>query len=213
MKTVNRIRPDMKQVFLFGVLLACSFLLLGWADDLKSLKEKVESVNSIKAEFTQQRHLEMLDDPLVSEGLLYFETPHSLRWEYSEPVRNVLLMKDENIRQYTQGNDGMVEQQGLDLEAMRVFLQEICMWMQGEFEANPDLEAEMKSGRRVLLKPAGDNAMAQVLQRIELKLTDKPGVIDSVKIYEDPDSYTNIKFHDIKINQGIKRGIFQELNP
>ena len=194
------------------VLLACAVFLTGWADDLETLKEKVTFVESIQADFTQEKHLEMLDQPLISKGALYFQAPRSLRWEYSRPVRSVLLMHNDEIRRYVRTDSGMKAQKSRSLEAMRVFLGEICMWMQGEFDANPDLEARMKSDRRVVLTPK-DPAMAEVIERIELRLTDTPGVIDAVAIHESSTSYTSIRFHDTKINEGIESAVFQELDP
>ncbi|MFO8111321.1 MAG: outer membrane lipoprotein carrier protein LolA [Desulfosalsimonadaceae bacterium] len=213
MKQPDRMAPYTKRASLAGALLACTLLLVGWADGLEDIREKGKFVDSVQAAFTQEKYLEMLDEPLVSKGLLYLEVPGSLRWEYTGPVRSVLLMENETIRQYVQADNGMVEQKSRGLEVMRVFLQDASMWMKGEFEGNPDLVAEMASGRRVLLKPARDNAMAQMIQYIELRLTDTPGVVESVAIYEEEDTYTVIRFHDTKINQDIADEIFQKLNP
>ncbi|MCF8036542.1 MAG: outer membrane lipoprotein carrier protein LolA [Desulfobacteraceae bacterium] len=209
---MKKISKNTEYAAFLTVLLACAVFLTGWADDLETLKEKVTFVESIQADFTQEKHLEMLDQPLISKGALYFQAPRSLRWEYSRPVRSVLLMHNNEIRRYVRTDSGMKAQKSRSLEAMRVFLGEICMWMQGEFDANPDLEARMKSDRRVVLTPK-DPAMAEVIERIELRLTDTPGVIDAVAIHESSTSYTNIRFHDTKINAGIESAVFQELDP
>ena len=210
---LRKIRQQIRGVSFLGVLMVCSCLLLGWADDLDGIKENVAFVTSVQASFVQEKHLEILDDPLISRGVLYFAAPYSLRWEYQHPVRSVLLMDNENIRQYSQAGSEMVAQKNRELEVMRVFLREICMWMQGEFSANPDLDAEVMPGGMVLLKPDKNSAMAQVIQRIELRLTNDPGVIESVTIYEDETSHTTILFHDTTINRHIKRDVFQTLNP
>ncbi len=209
---MKKISKNTEYAAVLITLLACAVFLTGWADDLETLKEKVTFVESIQADFTQEKHLEMLDQPLISKGALYFQAPRSLRWEYTQPVRSVLLMHNDEIRRYVRTDSGMKAQKSRSLEAMRVFLGEICMWMQGEFDANPDLEARMKSNRRVVLTPK-DPAMAEVIERIELRLTDTPGVIDAVAIHESSTSYTIIRFHDTKINEGIESAVFQELDP
>ncbi|MFP3981741.1 MAG: outer membrane lipoprotein carrier protein LolA [Desulfobacterales bacterium] len=209
---MNKISKNTERIAFLTALLACAVFLTGWADDLDTLKEKVTFVESIQADFTQEKHLEMLDKPLISKGELYFQAPRSLRWEYTQPVRSVLLMHNDEIRRYVRTDSGMEAQKSRSLEAMRVFLGEICMWMQGDFEGNPDLEARMESDRRVVLTPK-DPAMAEVIERIELRLTDTPGVIDAVAIHESSTSYTNIRFHDTKINQGIESAVFEKVNP
>lgn len=209
---MKKISKKTEHIAFLIALLACTVFLTGWADDLDTLKEKVTFVESIQADFTQKKHLEMLDKPLLSKGTLYFQAPRSLRWEYTQPVRSVLLMHNDEISRYVRTDNGMEAQKSRSLEAMRVFLGEICMWMQGDFEGNPDLEARMKSDRRVVLTPK-DPAMAEVIERIELRLTDKPGVIDAVAIHESSTSYTNIRFHDTKINQEIESTVFEKVNP
>lgn len=209
---MKKLSQNAKQTAFLIALLGCAVFLTGWADDLESLKEKVTFVASIQADFTQEKHLEMLEQPLISKGALYFQAPRSLRWEYTQPVRSVLLMHNDDIRRYVRTDSGMKAQKSRSLEAMRVFLGEICMWMQGEFEGNPDLEARMKPDRKVVLTPK-EPAMAEVIERIELRLTDTPGVIDAVAIHESSTSYTIIRFHDTKINKGIESAVFQKLNP
>lgn len=196
----------------FAAMVGFSAFLIGWADDLQTLKQKVEFVNSIQADFTQEKHLEMLEHALISKGKLYYKVPRSLRWEYKQPVRSVLLMDKGEIRRFVRTDTGMKEQTGQGLEAMRVFLEEICLWMQGEFGANPDFEAKMKPGRKVVLEPR-DQAMADVIRQIELRLTNEPGVIGSVVINEGAGSYTLVRFHNTMINQEIGNSVFQKLNP
>jgi len=200
---------DIRRIGLAFAGLAGMLVLLGWADSLERIREEVASVNAIKADFIQEKHLRMLDAPLISKGRLYFETPRSLRWEYRSPVRSILLMKDKTIRRYVEGDKGLVEQGSQGLEAMRVFLREICLWMQGEFEGNPDFRTELKADRTVVLTP-DKKAIAEVVERIELKLTDTPGVIQTATIYEDADTYTRIRFTDTKINQPIKDRVFEK---
>lgn len=200
---------DIRRMGLALAGLAGMLVLVGWADSLERIKEEVASVTAIKADFIQEKHLRMLDAPLISKGRLYFETPRSLRWEYRSPVRSILLMQDKTIRRYVEGGKGLVEQGSQGLEAMRVFLGEICLWMQGEFEGNPDFRTELKADRTVVLTPE-KKAIAEVVERIALKLTDRPGVIKTATIYEDAETYTRIRFTETKINQPIKPAVFEK---
>lgn len=200
---------DIRRLGLALAGLAGMLVLLGWADSLERIREEVASVKAIEADFIQEKHLRMLDAPLISKGRLYFEMPRSLRWEYRSPVRSILLMRDKTIRRYVEGGKGLVEQGSQGLEAMRVFLGEICLWMQGEFEGNPDFRTELKPDRTVVLTPE-KKAIARVVERIALKLTDTPGVIKTATIYEDADTYTRIRFTDTKINQPIDPAVFEK---
>lgn len=195
-----------------AVWLVCLLgLVSGMQPAAAEIRQEAQEVESIKAEFIQKRYLKMLDEPLISKGVMYFKAPDSLRWEYTEPVKSVLLMQEENIQQYVQADQEMVQQEGQELETMRVLLQEICLWMQGEFEANPGLKVTRQSEDKVLLQPEQDQALAGMLQEIEIRLGEQAGVIESVKVLEGPKSYTEIQFQDIKINQDIDKGVFESL--
>lgn len=206
---MKKISKSAEYRFFLAALLVFAVFLAGWADDLETIKEKVAFVESIRADFTQEKHLEMMDKPLISKGVLFFQTPASLRWEYKEPVKSVLLMHNDEISRYVETDGGMKSQKSGNLETMRVFLEDICMWMQGRFDANPDLNAEMKNSGTVVLTPK-NASMAEVIERIELKLSDTPGVIDTVAIHENTDSYTIIRFNDTKINKDIKEDVFRD---
>ena len=211
MSRMHCLKQKCIRLFFATALLASTPVLLGWAGDLDGIRESVAFITAIQAEFTQEKHLEILDDPLISKGALYFKAPYSLRWEYLHPVRSVLLMEDETIRQYAQAGQGMVAQKNPELEAMRVFLREICMWMQGRFRENPDLDVHFAGDGRVVLTPVAGSAVSMVIRGITLRLTDTPGVIESVTIHEDAETYTVIRFHDTKINRDIDGRVFRQL--
>lgn len=82
-------------------LLAALFLVLPFmagtnvshaADFLMDLKAKAEKVTSIQSRFTQEKHLSMFDEVLISEGSFAFQRPSSLRWEYTTPFKAGFLL-------------------------------------------------------------------------------------------------------------------------
>jgi outer membrane lipoprotein-sorting protein len=93
---------------------------------------------------------------------------------------------------------------------MQIVLQEITMWMKGNFDANPAFKPELKAGRIIVLTPK-EKSMADIIQRIELKLSKEPGVIQSVMIYESKKSYTVIDFGRVKMNAKLPDSLFKGL--
>ena len=76
------------------------FAAAGPSQDWASLKEKSRNIRSVKAEFLQKRYLQILTEPLLSEGRFFFYTSGSLRWEYLSPLRSVMLQKKDAIQLY-----------------------------------------------------------------------------------------------------------------
>jgi len=205
------IKQKIKQMFIVAAVLAGCFFLLGWADNLDEIKQKAQDIRSIQADFVQEKHMEILITPLISEGKLYFSIPQSLRWEYTHPIQSILVMHNGDIKRYVMSSDGMIEDSSAALQAMQVFLAEISSWIQGDFEKNPNFTATLQPGGIIFLKPK-NSAMMNFIEKIALKLTDTPGVIESATIYETPTTYTLIKFKNTKINQKIDESVFKGIN-
>jgi len=194
-------------MLIFTALLAGSFFFAGWAGDLEGIKQNAKDIRSIEADFVQEKHMKILAKPLMSEGKFYFRYPQSLRWEYTRPIKSLLVMHDEDIKRYVMSSEGMIEDGSAALQSMQVFLQEIISWMQGDFKKNPDFTAELQPGGIIFLIPKNPE-MRHFIDKIALKLTDTPGVIESATIYETPAIYTLIRFKNTKINEPIDNSVF-----
>jgi outer membrane lipoprotein-sorting protein len=199
-----------KNIIYILLLLALCPLLLGWADSWEGIRKAAEGVKSIKADFVQEKHMKILKKPLIARGVFFYQLPDSLRWEYSTPFRSVLLMHADRIRRFIQGQDGMVEDSGASLEMMRFVLQEIPLWLSGRFDANPNFKAFLKEDNRIEMVPASA-ALTGIIDRIELVLADKPGIIDTVTIYESKDTFTRFLFRNTEMNAVLTDALFQEL--
>lgn len=194
----------------FATALA-GFLFIGWADSREQLREQAGQVETIRAGFIQEKHLRILTKPLISKGVFYYQAPGSLRWEYKSPIRSILLMHHGKIRRYIEGDSGLMEDSGAGLQAMQSVLQEITKWLKGDFGSNPMFSASLKREGKIVLTPK-EKAFASIIKRIELILSDRPGVIKSVTIYEGKDSFTRIEFENVRVNEPLKDSLFQEIS-
>ena len=133
-------------LFLIGILLS-SAVMLGWANNWDDIERESAKIQSVTAHFSQEKHMQILTKPLVSKGRFYFQAPDSVRWEYTSPVRSVLLMRKGDIKRYTMGSRGFVEDSGGSLESMQIVLQEISRWSRGQFTGNEHFSATIKRGK------------------------------------------------------------------
>jgi outer membrane lipoprotein-sorting protein len=191
-------------------LVAAAVLSLGWADSWEAIRQNAAKIHTIRADFIQEKHLEILNKPLISKGIFYFKAPDSLRWEYRSPIESTLLMHEGKIRRYIRTDQGLIEDAGARLQAMQVVLREITGWLAGRFTDNPDFEAALVPGPRIVLTPR-NAALAAIIRKIVLIPAKKPGVIESVFIYESDSSYTKLTFTDCRLNEKMDDKMFQEL--
>ncbi len=205
-------KKTQKPYFLIKVLfLLTAFLCLGWADTWEGIKKTASTVTSVRAEFVQEKHMEILARPLVSKGIFYFQAPNSLRWEYRSPVQSILLMHDGRTKRYLKRNGAIIEDEGAHLQSMQLVLQDITQWLSGRFEENPAFSASLEPGRKIVLRPK-EKSLATVIQRIELILSDRPGIIAAVMIYEGENSYTRFEFKNAILNQPLQDSIFRKIS-
>jgi hypothetical protein len=190
----------------------CAAALIGWARSWESIKTTAREVRSVRADFTQEKHMKILARPLVSKGKFIYRSPGSLRWEYLSPVRSVLLMHEGGVRRFVKGRRGFTEDAGARLEAMRIVVEQIAQWLHGDFDANPDFSAKLLPGKpsRIILTPR-EEGLASIIRHIELRLSARPGVIDSVIIEEGRDSRTVLRFTGARLNEAIADRTFREI--
>jgi len=180
------------------------------ADEWDRIRKEAGDIQTINARFVQEKHLEILIKPLISKGAFYFRAPASLRWEYFSPIRSILLMHGGKVRRFIGNENGFKEDASPGLQAMEMVLQEISLWLKGEFSENPNYHASLEGDHKIVMVPVNP-AFSKIIQRIEILLSDRPGVIDTVTIYEGKTSFTRIRFEDVKINQGIVDTLFESI--
>ena len=191
-------------------LIAASCLTIGWADSWDQIKNAAGQVYTVRCDFIQEKHMKILANPLVSKGVLYFKVPGSLRWEYMSPVRSILLMYKGKTKRFIMRKDGFIEDSSANLQAMGFVLKEITMWLNGRFDENPQFAATLKAGHKILLLPK-EKSFSMMIQKIELILSDRPGTIKSVIIYESDNSFTKLVFKKSILNDKIDDSMFRKI--
>jgi outer membrane lipoprotein-sorting protein len=202
----------MKRFIFFSVLIAVTifFAQTAPAQDLTSLKEASRGIRSVKAEFLQKRSLQILTKPLFSEGRLFFHVPDSLRWEYFSPLRSVILQKGNNIKIYNFSDGVWKPEMPQGVETRRMVLEEISHWFQGRFDESKAFKHFYSPGppERVIL--VSNEGINRFINRIEIVLSARPGVIDRVEIEEPGGSRTSIEFKNVEINSSFSSEVFEK---
>jgi hypothetical protein len=204
----------MRSIFHLLSIIFCPliiFVFIGWADTWENIRQKSESIETVRADFIQEKHLNILSKPLISKGSLYFKAPRSLRWEYESPVQSVLLMHNGQVNRFVKSGEGFSRDSGIKLQAMQVVMDEITLWLSGRFQDNPNFKATLEPGPKIVLTPR-ENAFTAIIARIDLILSEQPGVINSVTIFENEESLTKLIFKDAILNEPLNDSLFEEID-
>jgi outer membrane lipoprotein carrier protein len=201
-----------KIVYLCCAVAVAGFIsaMPGHCEDWASLKESFRNIQSVKAEFLQERHLQILKEPLVSEGRFFYLASGSMRWEYLSPLRSVMLQKGDSVRLYHFSDGAWKQEMTQGVEARRMVLAEMSQWFQGRFEESSIFSHSYSQGPpgRILLSPK--EGINRFILSIEIVLSGRPGVIDRVEIAEPGGSSTRITFRNVEINASLDSKVFDE---
>ncbi len=180
------------------------------AQDWTSLKETFRNIRSVKADFLQKRYLKILIRPLLSEGKLFFYIPDSLRWEYLNPLRSVMLEKGSTVQVYNFSEGTWKPEMTQAVEARRMVLAEVSHWFQGRFDESTAFKHLYSPGPPARVTMVPGEGINRFIQRIEIVLSVRPGVIDRVEIEEPGGSRTTIEFRNVEINSSFPSEVFEK---
>jgi outer membrane lipoprotein-sorting protein len=153
--------------------------------------------------------MKILVKPLISKGIIRFQSPDALRFEYREPIQNILIMQNERVSRYIRKDDTFIRDNAAAMSAMTVVMDEISQWLKGNFNTSvfdATIENAPAPGKIILVPK--DKSMTHFIQDIVLVLSEQPGVFKEVIIRESQDSYTRLRFDKVQLNKPITPDVF-----
>lgn len=182
---------------------------------LKTITENLSAVANLKSEFKQIRYMEVLVEPLVSEGLCYFEKPDKLRWELTEPYQSILIYNDDQVAKFNVHDDKLEKLNLGAKDLMRAILKQIISWMQGDFSEAVNiynLKIYKSETYKLELIPKSEELIKSI-QSIEMVFNEDLKNISTVKINETNNNYITIKFINERKNISLNKQIFDLNQP
>lgn len=139
------------------------------------------SIISLTANFVQERSVSIMKNSQISEGVLTYQKPDYLKWEYTSP---------SNLIWEIDGEKGNVNKQ------VRGLVELIMKSVSGEiFEFNTDFDIKQENNIYIL-KPQ-KREYKQLMENITIILNPKTNIADEVIILEKNGDTTKIKFSNV----------------
>ena len=179
----------------------------------KEFKSKVQksarATSSIVSDFTQTKHLFVLDNVITSEGKLVFKSPDKVRWEYVKPYLNVAIFKGNQLLVNNEG-----KRQNIDLGSNKMFksLNSLIVdSIKGDmFDENQFEITYYTYDDQYLVKfIPKDKRIKKFIAAFELKFSQDNADVEEVKLIEPNDDYTTITFQNKKLNTAVADSLFE----
>lgn len=199
-----------------ALLLFCLVIpLTTWASQpvnelLVELKSKAEGIQSVASDFTQEKHLAMFDEVLVSEGRFAFEKPGSLRWEYTTPFRAGFLLKDGKGKEWDEATKTERDFTLNSSPAMSMVAKQIMAWTTFDIDwLNSRYEIRQITTSPVALELKPRSEMAKdFLTHLVVSFTPDNRAIRSLELHETDGDFTRISFTTPSLNSDLAHGTF-----
>ncbi len=142
---------------------------------IPGIKEALQTMPVVRAQFTQSRHMAVLSRPLSSQGSLIFTKEEGIAWLIEKPYPVNLVLTSTHVSEWEEGEDK--ERVPLSARpALSSLVSILVPVLSGDLAALEDrFEMEtalVEDGWQVVLTPRGD-ALAGVVETIRLSGDDR----------------------------------------
>jgi len=210
----------MKKTRLFSllvVMLSATLCSMAQPDGYKAISNTEKTLlitamntnmQSVQCSFKQEKKSALLNETAVSEGVMYFKKPSSLRWEYTSPTPSTVVMYDGKVT-VSDANGGSQAKKGRMFRELATIIANVVSGK--EFESEKNFKTQYYSNATsywIKMTPATRRLKA-FFNHIELTV-DKARQV-AVKMYMDEkegDS-TLITFSNHKVNVAIDDKMFK----
>jgi outer membrane lipoprotein-sorting protein len=177
-----------------------------------SIAEKLNTVskntNSIDSDFKQYKHLDMLENDIVSDGHFSFQANDKVRWEYFTPY-NYFIVMNAGTMWINDGN----KTQTYDTKSNKMFkeINDLMIGMlQGKILESDQFDVDFYENQKHIkakLYPK-TNEMKEFLSSIEIYFEKTAYNVSKIKMNEHSGDYTLIQFYNRKTNVNIPKSKF-----
>jgi outer membrane lipoprotein-sorting protein len=173
---------------------------------LSRLEERVSGIETLKADFVQQKFLAILDRPLVLKGTILMQKPDLFSWTVREPLRYSMVVRGEVVQQWDE-DTRRVEKISLSKNPVfKMAIQQMRDWLSGAYKSMlGQYEVTVIDEDPISLEfIPRDTALArEVIDRVTVEFDRDERYIWRIHIFEKEGDRTLITFADTQLNAPI----------
>jgi outer membrane lipoprotein-sorting protein len=175
---------------------------------VKKFNEKSASIQTNESDFKQEKFLSIMTEKSVSKGKFYFKKSDKMRWENTEPVNNIIVLNDGKVYIKEKGKVKV-----FDSNTNKSFksLNDIMLsTASGNILDNKDYTYMLYENEKyvlIVLTPLATTTKKYV-KTIEMTVEKSDYTVSQLKMIEPSGDYTQMEFHNKKLNLGLNDNLF-----
>jgi outer membrane lipoprotein-sorting protein len=173
---------------------------------ISRLESRMSALRTLRADFVQEKHLAVLDQPLVLRGTILMEKPDRFSWMVREPLRYSMVIIGEVAQQWDE-DTRRVEK--IPLSGNPVFktaIRQLRSWLTGAYGSMlGEYEVTVLGTAPTCLEfVPRDTALArEVIDRVTVTFASDESYIHQIRIVEKGGDRTLLTFENSRLNSPI----------
>ena len=178
------------------------------AGRLRQLESKLSSVQTLKVDFVQEKHMAILEQKLVLKGRITLQQPDKMAWRLRSPIRYGMVIQGSTLRQWSEDTQAI---QQFSLAGNPVFaaaIKQIQSWFSGSYLAlTRDFNVAMPSGSPLVLEftPRAGSPTREVIQRLVMRFGEDERFLSRLEVTETGGDTMSITFSDPSLNPALSK--------
>ncbi|MFA6056984.1 MAG: outer membrane lipoprotein carrier protein LolA [Taibaiella sp.] len=173
-----------------------------------TLAATAKKTQTIASDFTQVKHMKMMNDKVNSKGKFYFKKEDKIRIEYTSPFQYLLVMSGGQIMVRDENKTNKINTR--NSKTMQSVNRVMMDCMRGTVFGNKDFSVkafETKNQYLLQLTPANSN-MKSLFARIDVHIEKSDNSVSKLVMNENGGDYTDMNFTNKKINTNLADALF-----
>lgn len=182
---------------------------------LKQVEEECGKIQSLSTDFVQEKHISIFAAPIEARGVCIFQSPGNIRFEFSEPFKSVLIVKDGAVTKYEFIEGGWKRLETGDQQIVLMIIDHITSWLKGRLRDKDEIyeiSGETSGTISLILTPRAEGFRKHIAA-IELGMREDRRGIKFIVIREPGEDYTRITFMNERQNLKIPEEVFNTSGP
>lgn len=172
------------------------------------LAVSARNTQTIASDFSQVKHMKMMNDKVNSRGKFYFKKEDKIRIEYTSPFQYLLIMNGGQIMVRDENKTNKINTR--NSKTMQSVNKVMMDCMRGTVFGNKDFQVkafEMKNLYLLQLTPV-NSSMKSLFARIDVYIEKSDNSVSKLVMNENGGDYTDMNFTNKKINTSLADALF-----
>ena len=173
-----------------------------------SLAGTAKKTQTIASDFTQVKHMKMMNDKVNSKGKFYFRKEDKIRIEYTSPFQYLLVMNGGQIMVRDENKTNKINTR--NSKTMQSVNKVMMDCMRGTVFGNKDfsVKAFETTNQYLLQLTPVNSSMKGLFARIDVYIEKSDNSVSKLVMNENGGDYTDMNFTNKKINTTLADALF-----